>query len=81
MAAAHPWAWDIELDGLAERYVTLETHDGIHREGKITGVVTKKLTILDAGKAVHVELPVHIELNGDPSDILEFSRISRFELR
>ncbi len=78
------WHWMINLEGLVGRNVWLETVDGIQREGKISGAKYKELTISDRGieyADVKCMLPVHIELNGDVNDFIEFQRIRTFELR
>lgn len=73
---ARDWKWDVDVDAFIGRFCALETADGIRREGRITGVGMKEL-ILDGRPC---RMPMHIELNGDPQDRIDFARISSFNL-
>ena len=64
-------AWNASLDTMVGRFVHLETHDGSFREGRVTGV-EYQTTMVNKRK---IELPKAIELNGDPSDKIEWSWI------
>lgn len=71
------FVWDIELDALVGRNAYLETEDGMQREGKITGIRTRPFML--AGDTVHV--PLAIELNGDPRDLIEFLRLKSVDIQ
>lgn len=57
------------------RYCSLETRDGVRREGRITRVQTQ---LIDG---IEYELPIGVELNHDPEDVIELIRIKWLTLR
>jgi len=71
------WVWEIELEALVGRHCYLETEDGMQREGKITGIRTRPFRL--AGDVVQV--PLAIELNGDPRDLIEFLRLKKVDIQ
>jgi len=71
------WIWTIELDSLLDRHAHLETEDGMLREGRITAIRTRTITL--AGETI--EVPVAVELNGDPRDLVEFLRLKSVDIQ
>lgn len=55
------WA---RLLGAVGRFITLETNHGAVRQGRLSGWTCRTLKI----NGVDVELPIELELNGDPYD-------------
>lgn len=68
--------WDVDLEPIIGRCVALETTDGIMREGRVTKIIERKF-MLDE---VEVNIPTAVELNGDPTDHIEMTRLVKFEL-
>lgn len=64
------WMMDRVLESVG-KYINLETSDGVRREGKLSGVSMSSMTFNGA----QVDIPTELELNGDPSDIVELARI------
>lgn len=58
------------------KFIHIETGDGVSREGKLTGLRTRE--IIMNGKPV--DMPIAIELNGDPNDFIDFEVIFRFDI-
>ncbi len=77
MASNDEWVWDIELDSLVGRDCYLETEDGMQREGRITGIRTRPFFM----QAVEIQVPLAIELNGDPRDLIEFLRLKKIDIQ
>lgn len=71
-----PGKWIDELIDSIDKFVWLETTDGLERQGKITGYSTRKFTL--NGKTVHI--PIDIELNGDTGDRVPLDRVARMKL-
>ena len=51
--------------------VRIETVDGVHRDGKLTGIGTRAMVI----NGREVLWPVDLELNGDPGDRIRVDQI------
>lgn len=64
------------FEGVGKVFVHLETRDGIHREGKLTGIRCR--TILHNGG--NVDLLDEMELNGDPTDTVSMDSIARLDV-
>lgn len=76
------WLWKIDIDAMVGRNCFIETLEGVRREGKITGVKVHEMKIKDTRRGLEtVRIPMHVELNGDVTDMIEFMRMERFELR
>lgn len=75
MGLAGKWI-DEMLDSIGKFFVA-ETTDGINREGKITGFTYRSFKL--NGKMV--ELPIEIEINGDPNDRLPLDRINHMSIK
>lgn len=69
-AAKGKWIDDIHAS--MGKFFTLETTDGIRREGRITGIRARNYKF----NGGDVELPTEIELNGDPTDTVPMDRIA-----
>lgn len=59
-----------------EKYVHFETHLGVHRSGKLTGIKTKSIKINGSKKKVIDAF----EVNGDPMDVVSFSEIASIDI-
>jgi len=57
-------------------HITLETTDGVVREGRMTGLSSQSL-LWDGSP---VEILTEVELNGDPYDTVPINRIKSIEL-
>jgi len=71
-----PGKWIDDLLNSIDKFVWLETTDGLERQGKITGYSTRKFVL--NGKTVHI--PVEIELNNDSSDRVPLDRVAKMKL-
>ena len=60
------WIDDIN-DGVG-KYVKMETRDGVVREGRLSGLRTRQIVF--NGKIQ--EIVTELELNGDPTDTVDF---------
>lgn len=69
-------AWIDTMSGAIGKFVHLETGDGVHREGKLTGLRTREIKM----NGEDVDLPVAVELNGDPNDYIDFRTITTFDI-
>jgi hypothetical protein len=77
-----PWTWEVDLKKMIGLYATIETTDGSRREGKITDVVVQAVPINFKGSDTKTyDVPLHVTLNGDPTDLIEFIRIHTLKLR
>lgn len=63
------------LDRLLEKTVDIETKAGVFRTAKITGFTHREIMF---GRS-KVELVQEIELNGDPSDRVPITEITKIE--
>lgn len=70
------WKWDVDLEPMIGKTVHIITKDGFEREGKITAVKTRDVTI---NNKLYVA-PFAIELNGDPIDIITFVKMENMDL-
>ncbi len=71
-----PGLW---IDQIAEsigRPVRLETTDGSNREGRLSGLRYREMIV--NGKPLDVMIA--LELNGDPSDFIDFHIIRRLDI-
>lgn len=68
--------WLNEVHGAVGSYVYLETVDGIRREGRLSGLRLKSVIFNGEERGVIHEL----ELNGDPTDCVEFYRVASMEV-
>lgn len=71
-----PGQWIDDVEGAIGRFVHLETYDGIMREGRLSGLRTREVTVNGEARA----FPVALELNGDPNDYIEFAFITRMKI-
>lgn len=67
--------WLNELADTVGRYISLETLDGMRREGRLSGINMR--SIKWNGK--QVDILVDLELNGDVYDVVPLNRISFLE--
>jgi len=68
--------WVDELDKAVGKYVSLETREGVFREGKISGIRMTEFKI----NGVVAEVPEEIELNGDIGDLVTVARILSIDI-
>jgi hypothetical protein len=71
-----PGQWIDDVVGAIGRNVHLETGDGVLREGKFTGLAMREIEINGEVR----EVPSRVELNGDPSDYVDFGLIVRMQI-
>lgn len=58
------------------RFIHLETTDGVAREGKLTGLRTQEVIL----NGQTLDMPVALELNGDPNDFIMLLQIYRLDI-
>ena len=68
-----PGAWIDDIMASVGHFVSLETRDGISREGTISGMRTLQVEFNGSMR----ELPVSLELNGDNYDTIDLITIQR----
>jgi hypothetical protein len=68
--------WIDDVVGAIGRNVHLETSDGVLREGKFTGLAMREIEINGEAR----DVPARVELNGDPSDYVDFGLIARMTI-
>jgi len=65
-------AWIDNLVDNVGQYVTIETSDGMTREGRLSGLKSRTLNY----NREEVEIITELELNGDPYDSVPIDRIA-----
>lgn len=65
--------WLDLVESSVGKFIHFETTDGVHREGKLSGLRTREIEI--NGKVMNYLTA--LELNGDPNDFVEFELIRR----
>jgi hypothetical protein len=68
--------WIDDVVGAIGRHVHLETTDGVLREGRFTGLGMREIQVNGQTR----EVPNRVELNGDPSDYVDFGLIARITI-
>lgn len=68
--------WIDDVAAAIGRNVHLETSDGVLREGRFTGLGMREIEINGELR----DVPDRVELNGDPSDWVEFGLIKRMTI-
>ena len=69
--SANQFGWWIDyLIQSTGKNIHLETSDGVHREGMITGFTFRSMEL----NGNTVEFPIEVELNKDPSDRIPLER-------
>jgi len=68
--------WIDQIMDSVGRHFWVETSDGVVREGKISGITTRSMSMNDQS----VEMPIEIEVNGDPNDRIPLDRMARFKV-
>lgn len=68
--------WIDDVVGAIGRNVHLETHDGVFREGRFTGLAMREIEINGEPR----DVPARVELNGDPMDYIDFGLIARMTI-
>lgn len=67
--------WNIDLKDLLQGRKRIETLDGSVRQGKITGVQTREIRLLDRV----IKTPTAIELDGDTMDTVDWNIIKQID--
>jgi hypothetical protein len=58
------------------RFIHLETRDGSVREGKLTGFTLRSFKL----NGEDVDWPTHLELNGDPHDLIKLEMVAKLSI-
>jgi hypothetical protein len=66
-----PGRWIEQIVKSVGKNFALETTDGVTRQGKVTGLTHKSFML----NGVLVDMPVEIEVNGDPNDRIPLDRL------
>lgn len=72
-----PGWWMDKVHDMVGEFVSLETIDGVVREGRLTGLRNDSMTF----NGEKVDRIRELEFNGDPTDCVEMYRIARMDLR
>lgn len=64
------------VEAVGEKYVRLETSEGVNRSGKLSGVRTRSITF----NGEPCDIPTELELNGDPTDTVPIHRLSKISI-
>ena len=65
------------LLGAVDSWIHLETKHGVRREGRLSGWTCDTLKLNE----VDIQLPIALELNGDPHDVVRLSDIKSLDLQ
>jgi hypothetical protein len=81
MAAAKRKAHGQWIDQIVEavekgKYVRMETSEGVTRGGKLSGIRTRAIMFNGAP----CDIPVELELNGDPTDTVPLHRLAKLSI-
>lgn len=68
--------WIDDLSNKVGQYISLETSDGIRREGRLSGLGTRSLKVFGKDQLI----PTEVEINGDPQDRIPLDRIVTLSL-
>lgn len=68
--------WNASIEELVGKFIHLETRDGSQREGKVTGTEYTRTKV----NTKTFEMPKAIELNGDPSDKIDWAWIETLKV-
>ena len=71
-----PGMWIDQLFEAVGKNIHLETMEGVFREGKLTGLRMRDIEM----NCKAVDYPEAIELNGDPTDYIDFILIRRITI-
>lgn len=77
MSRMSPKTWMKQIGDSIDKFMNLETTDGIYRKGKITGLVCRDIEF----NGQKVSVPVEIEINKDPQDLIPIDRILRMNVQ
>jgi len=71
-----PGKWIDDLIDSVGEYMFLETTDGVHRKGKITGFTFRDFVL--NGEVARI--PIEVEVNGDPTDRIPLDRVAEMTI-
>ena len=71
------WSFSFDLEPIIGKTAYIETGDGSYREGVITEIDLYVFKI----NGEDTDIPIALELNGDPGDRIEFRQIRDLTLR
>ena len=64
------------VEAVGKKYVRLETAQGVDRSGKLSGIRTRAINF----NGETVDIPIELELNGDPTDTVPLNIISKLSI-
>ncbi len=64
------------MEAVGKKYVRLETAQGVDRSGKLSGLRTRPIKF----NGETVDIPIELELNGDPTDTVPLHLISKLSI-
>lgn len=70
------WKWTIDVKAMFGKEVKVETKDGMYLGGRLTNLITELIRF--CGK--EVEVPIVLELDGDPEKRVDVSRLVGVDL-
>ena len=69
-------AWLDMLNDAVGKFMHIETFDGVHREGKLSGLRTREIEV----NGEIWDIPTAIEFNDEQSDYIEINLVQRFDI-
>lgn len=66
-----------KLINTVNKQVSLETDDGVQRQGKLTGWRMRSMKL----DGEEVTMPIALELNSDPMDTVQLDRVKRMVVK
>ncbi len=64
------------VEAVGSKYVRLETTEGVNRAGKLSGIRTRSILF----NGTPCDIPIELELNGDPTDTVPIHRIAKLSI-
>jgi hypothetical protein len=71
-----PADWLNDIHASIGKYISLETVDGVVREGRLSGVRLNAVKF----NGVEQHSIIELEMNGDPTDCVEFYRVAKLDI-
>jgi hypothetical protein len=77
MISVDKGAWVDEIYNSVGKFMTLETLDGINREGRLSGLRLRNIIL----NGEPVDVIIELEVNGDPTDCIPMDRIAKMSFQ
>lgn len=70
-------AWMDEIFQSTGRFMTIETLDGMNREGRLSGLRLRSVKF----NGEDIDEIVELEVNGDPTDCIPWNRVAKIDFQ